>query len=100
MKLQTSKYDILRVDKKRNTITLGGEVITSTELKNLLSDIYTLKSLRIWAIFQETIKQYAIDMGFTEAKTMEDVVAGKMLGYAIDVMAGTVDKLEKLGQKM
>lgn len=94
------KENILSVNARTGDITLGGESITKTELETLAGEIYTLKQLRIWSIFQNSIREYAIQKGFLQATTLDQFKEGKMLEYAITMMETIVDKIEKLNQKL
>lgn len=76
-------------------MTLGGEVITEIELKNLKAEVKALKNFRVWRIFQETIKQKAIEMGFVKADNWEQTMSGKMMLHNLGILRSVVEVLEQ-----
>lgn len=87
-------FDVLKVNKGQ--VLLGGTLITPQEVQNLKAEIETLKQFRIWSMFQETLKQYAIDMAFADSKSYEEVLGGKMMGHCIGIMKTITEIIEKL----
>lgn len=75
---------------------MGGELITNEEIANLKQEVILLRQTRIWKIFQETLRQYAIEKAFNDSKSWEEVLAGKMMMHNLGVMQTIVDLIEKL----
>lgn len=75
---------------------IGGEQLTEIELKNLQAEVKALKTFRIWSLFQNTVKQKAIETGFIKAETWERTMAGKMMLLNLDVLRSIVDAIEKV----
>lgn len=86
--------DVLVVDKDRK-MSLGGAPITDIELKNLQQEVKALKAFRLWGIFQETIKQKAIDRGFLESLDWEQTLSGKMMVHNLGILRSIVEVIEK-----
>lgn len=80
---------------KEHKMLLGGELLTEVDLKNLQAEIKALKAFRIWSIFQQTLKQKAIQMGLVESETWERTMSAKMMLLNLDVMKSIVDVLEQ-----
>lgn len=89
-----SPYDVWKI--KNGKVYLGDEPLTETSKKNLKAEVIVLKQLHIWKVFQETLKQYAIDKAFNDSKNWEEVLAGKMMGHNLGVMLNIVNLIEKL----
>lgn len=85
-----SSEDVVSVDKSGTIILLGGEKITEAELKNLRAEVKTLKNFRIWKIFQETLRQKAIEKAVLNSTDREQTLAGKMMIHDIGVMKSIV----------
>jgi hypothetical protein len=77
--------DIITQDKQKN-IYIGGEKITQQELKVIQEEIKFVKETRLWSIINETIKADAQRKMFVSAKTTDDLFAGKMMLYNLDLI--------------
>lgn len=70
--------------------------MTSVQVENLKAEVKNLKQFHIWRIFQETLKQYAIDMAFKDSKNYEEVLGGKMMAHNLGVQKQIVDIIDAL----
>jgi hypothetical protein len=87
-------HNILRAENGR--VFLGDHQITEPEVKNLQTEIKLLGQMRIWQIFQETIKQRAIEKSVLHSDNWEQVLAGKMMIYNLGIQKSVVEVLHKL----
>ena len=87
--------DVLKVNKK-GQVLLGNEVIDITSINNLKAEVLTLKEMRIWKVFIETLGQYAIDKGFNDALNWEECLSGKMMAHSIGVIKNLTQIIENL----
>ena len=96
--MKISKLDAKEVIKvnKQGKVLLGGEVLDQSSIENLKAEVLTLKEMRIWRVFTETLSQYAIDKGFNDALNWEECLAGKMMAHNIGVLKNLVGIIEKL----
>lgn len=82
-------------------IMLGGQQIGDKELANLKSEVRALKSMQIYEIMQHTTRQKALErsvIGATDlysAKGNEQVLAGKMMVYSLDIIKTVIDRIDK-----
>lgn len=74
---------------------LGDEPITDIELKNLQSEVKALKNFRIWRIFQDTIKQKSIELGFVKADNWEQTMSGKMMLHNLGILRSVLEVIER-----
>lgn len=81
---------------KDHKLFVGGQQLTDIELKNLQSEIKALKAFRIWSLFQNTVKQRAIETGFVTSETWERTMSGKMMLLNLDILRSIVDAIEKV----
>lgn len=79
-----------------NELFVGGVKLTDIELKNIQAEVKALKSFRLWSLFQNTVKQKAIETGFVKAETWERTMAGKMMLLNLDVLKSIVDSIERV----
>jgi hypothetical protein len=77
--------DIVTQDKFGN-IYLGNIKLTAQEIKNIKEEIKFIETTRIWRIYIESLKEQAQKSIFDKAQTMDDLFAGKMMLYNLDIM--------------
>ena len=75
-------------------VKLAGQQISDVELRNLQAEIKTLKTFRIWSIFQNTIGEYARQVMFERSKDFEDMKSGKLMLYNLEVLRDIIKKIE------
>lgn len=86
---------------KTGLVQLNGQQITSLELKNLKSEVRALKDFSIWKIVLATLREKAIEKAVLTStdlyslKGNEQVLAGKMMIYNLDIIKTIIDKIEK-----
>lgn len=90
--LTVDPKEVLQVNKQK-VMLLFGQPITEIELKNLKEEVKALKMLRIWRIFQETLKHEAIKQGFVEAENWEMTLSGKMMLHSLGIMQSITDAM-------
>lgn len=98
---QLEKYDIdhdllVKVDDviKQNlsgSVNLGNEPITLPEAKKLREEAILIKNTRLYSIFINTVKQRAIDIGFSKAKNFEEILTGKLMVHNLDIMREIIE---------
>ncbi|MCL4399701.1 hypothetical protein M1506_00280 [Patescibacteria group bacterium] len=81
-------------------VLLGGEEIIGQEAENLRGEAKLLKRMRLWAVFQETLKQAAYKSMFEKSNNFDDVLNGKLMIYNLDVQRNIVEELAKEPPKM
>lgn len=86
---------------KTGLILLNGEQLTIPELKNLKSEVHALKEFQIYKILQNTVRQKAIEKAILAStdlytpKGNEQVLAGKMMVYNLDIIKTIIDQVDK-----
>lgn len=86
---------------KTGLIMLNGEQITTQELKNLKSEVRALKEFQIYRILQHTLRQKAIEKAVLTStdlyslKGNEQVLAGKMMVYSLDILKTIIESVDK-----
>lgn len=84
------------VQSQNGRALIGGLSFTEQEVKNLKTEIKVLSQLQLWQIFQETIKQKAIEKAVLSSTDWEQVLAGKMMIHNLGIQKSIVDLIEKL----
>lgn len=86
---------VLRVDQSHR-ILLNGEEITATELENLRAEVGAFKNFRLWRLFDNTLRERAIEIGFVKAENWEQTSSGKMMLYNLGTMKSIMAAIEKM----
>jgi len=76
--------DVITTDKGK--LLLGGKVVEENELRSLISEVKALEGLRIYKIFNETIRNEAMDRGFNKSTSFDDLKSCKLMLYNLDVL--------------
>ena len=77
--------DVITQD-KRGGVYLNGALLSEQEVKNLLEEVKYIENTRMWRIYIESLKEQAQKRIFENAKTLDDLFAGKMMLYNLDVL--------------
>lgn len=86
---------------KAGMITLRGEQITEKELRNLKAEVRTFKQFEIYLLFINTVRKLAVDKAILQStdlyspKGNEQVLAGKMMVYDLDVLKTILERIDK-----
>ena len=81
----------------KEILYLHGKALEEAEIKNLQQEIKHLKSLWIWKIMTETLKDQAQQVMFVKSKDFNDMVAGKMMLYNLGVQERIIKLIEDHG---
>ena len=92
--LQFNPSDVLRSGKD-GVLYLGGIKLSEQEVKNLDAEVQYFKSLRLYKIFTETVREQARLTMFENAKTFDDMKSGKAMLHAIGVLESILNAVEK-----
>ncbi len=90
---------------KSGQIILDGAQITTPELKSLKSEVKALKEFRLWKIIQSTLRTKAIEKAVLTStdlyslKGNEQVLAGKMMVYNLDIIKTIITAIDKANMK-
>lgn len=86
---------------KSGQILLNGVQITTPELKSLKSEVKALKEFKIWQVIQSTLRQKAIEKAVLNSTDLyslrgnEQVLAGKMMIFNLDIQKTIINAIEK-----
>lgn len=75
---------------------LGGQLLNSGDKMELISGAQTLKQLMVWQVLMKEMKGVAGRRIIEESKTIEDIVFGKAMLYALDVLEKKIENLANL----
>lgn len=76
-------------------IFINGTQISDIEIKEIKAEARALKNFRIYKIFQETLKQKAVEKSVLQSKNFEEVLAGKMMIHSVGIIKSIVDLFDK-----
>ena len=75
----------------KGVLYLGKEKVTDQELKVLQAEAKALKSMRLWSILNETVKQKVFDRGWKESTTMEHLNTAKTMYSVLEFQESVVN---------
>lgn len=77
-------------------VLLGGKEVPIQLLKDLKFEAGKIESMKLWQVFQDTVKQQAYKAMFEKSETFDDLKSGKTMLYNLEVLKNIVDLLLKL----
>lgn len=92
--------DIVTVAKDKTHLLIDNEKITDAELANLHAEYLTIRKFRLWNLVTNTIRDQAKKMMFENAKSYDDMLAGKMMLYVLSVQENVLENIEGQYQHM
>lgn|SRR5574343_277998 len=88
--------DVISAPKGNHSlIYLNGQQASETEIRTLKAEVSALKNFRLWSIFQETVRQMAINKGMNESLNYEQVLSAKMMLYVLDVQKSIIETIDR-----
>ena len=94
--LQFKASDVLQSGK--DGLYLGGVKLSDQEVQNLDAEVKYFKSLRLFSIFTETVREQARLTMFEQAKDFDDMKSGKAMLHAIGVLESILNAVEKVAK--
>jgi len=82
-----------------NKLFIQGQEITPDEAQTLLAEVQFIKETRFWKICQYTLKENAHKRMFRYAKSYEDMWAGKLLLYNLDIQNKLINIIKGYKEK-
>ena len=86
--------DILHVDEKGQWI-FQGKIVDRKIYELLIAEVRTLEKMKLWKILETDIKYQANRMMFTESKSENDLIVGKLWLYTFDCMKTRLESLKQ-----
>ena len=80
--------DVLKVEK--GVIYIGKEKLEDTELRALIAEAKALEGFYLWKILNESIKQDAMNRGWNNATSIEELNSAKTIFYTLDLQNSIV----------
>ncbi len=77
---------VVREDKLRKFIFIGDEQITPERRHNLQQEAEVITQTELWSLMENTIRKSAHNKLMVEAKDLNDLLAGKMALYNLDLL--------------
>ena len=86
--------DILSV--RKDGIWLNGRKLSDADVKQIKSEAGALKRFLLWGLLNNELKLAANMRMFEKSQTVEDIVAGKLLLYQVNVQKEIVERISDL----
>lgn len=84
--------DILRVD-TRGGIIFRGQVLPKEEVEAIKRDAAHFRDSFLWKALTNEVKYIANKRMFEKSQTLDDILAGKLLLYILDVLENKIKQL-------
>lgn len=78
--------DIITIDPKKGIISIGGNPITSDELRALQAEIKALEGFRVWSVMTNSVRHIAQDKIFNKAQNFDEITYGKAMLFDLDTI--------------
>ena len=85
--------DILKTY-SQNTWTLQGRPLREAEIGQLKAEVAQFKTTRLWQVMQLELNYWANKKMFITSETVDDLVAGKLLVYYVDIVKSFLKRIE------
>jgi len=80
-------------------VYLNQEPITKEKAKELKSEASLLKSMTIWSVLQETLRQEAVKKAVVFSKNWEETLAGKMMLANLGIIKRIIDTISAIDEE-
>ena len=77
-------------------VYLGNEVIQKDVAQRLREEARYIDKTYLWEIFQETVKQQAIDKAVIKSTNFEHVLGGKLMIHNLGILKNIVERIKKI----
>lgn len=85
------------LQEKKGRIYVRGVMVTREAEAALRDEAERLQDSTLWKLLTLELKHHAIQKALQKSETMEDVIAGKLMIYTIDVINTRLSSLKKRG---
>jgi len=85
--------DILKVE--GNNWTLKGEKLPDVAIKTLQSQARGFVNSKLWEILRTELRWHVYDKLVNKSKSEEDLIAGKVLGYLVDIIDSKLKRMSE-----
>lgn len=85
--------DILKTDTASAQWTYMGKPISKEETQVLVEQAHALYQSKLWDVLQKDLKYQANKRMFTDSQNLEDMVAGKLLLFYVDIIHTRIKRL-------
>lgn len=88
-----------RVGNKVTGLSLGGESITENQMENLKGEVSFFEKTHLWKIFNETMRQAAIDKMVYKSTNFDDMRNGKEMLEILKLMGQVMYLIDSYKKK-
>ena len=90
-----TESDFLRIDNNAQ-VSFRGKLLNSIEREAIVVEAKNLHANEMWKLLQNEMVYVANKKMFYDSSTTDDILAGKMVLWTLDVMQKKIDKLSRL----
>ncbi|MBD3207731.1 hypothetical protein GF319_15485 [Candidatus Bathyarchaeota archaeon] len=89
-----TEEDVLKIDRKNEQFIVGKRVLPENDKKQMISEAKSIKNMLLWKYLRKNIRFRANYELFNRAKDYEDMIAGKMSLYTIQLIEEIVNNVK------
>lgn len=79
-----------------NKVTIGNVELSEKDVRGLKSEAITIQSLPLWQYLTGSMKYIANKRMYNDSKSIEDLIAGKMILFTLEVMEKKIDNIKNI----
>lgn len=88
--------DVFTYNSKTGQVKLGGVLLTQPEVNSLNSEAKTFKSMRLWSVINETMKDQCFARGWRDSTTIEHLNTAKTMYSVLETQQSIVKSFEDM----
>ena len=89
-----TEKDVLRIKGKK--IVIGDRVLADAEVRGLKGEAADMETIPLWNYLKKDMKHIANKKMYRESQTVDDMIAGKMILFTIEVMERKIDNIKRM----
>lgn len=86
--------EFLRMDAGK--LIIGNHILTNEEKAGVIADAQAIKNTKLWSLLLKEMQYVAQKRMYFESSSEDDILAGKMTLWTIDIMDKKINNLTKL----
>lgn len=88
--------DIIKYDSSKKHFVVNGQAVPDSEAREIVNGASIVQQTLVWKLLVSEMKVLANKKMYFHSKNEDDILAGKMMLYTIDIMERKLDNLSKM----
>jgi len=87
--------DILKIN-KRGEIRVGEHLLPEEDVRAVVEQANTIHQMMLWSFLSKDLKYRANEAMYNKSQTIEDMIMGKALLFADDIITQRIEQLSRM----